>query len=613
MVWQQENRLIYEDFLIRYKIIVFFLLSFFFLLSARLFYIQVLQGSFYNSLSEQQRTHIVLERAPRGIIYDCNGEVLVGNKTAFVALFYPFSQSSNRPSKDVLRELKNILSRKDLSTTVAKGWRSGQVVRLSNDLSRLEMFKLQEQRLMLPGISVVKESRRNYYDPEANSHLVGYLSEITLKELEDIEDEGYKSGDWIGRGGLEQIYDTMLRGQDGGWQIEVDALGRQTKLVRHILPTIGNSLHTTIDARLQRIAEEGFKNSPSGRGALVAIDPRTGAVKAFVSSPGFNPNYSFSREFSKYLIDKQLPLFNRILQGLYAPGSTFKIVTFVGALTEAGISPDLTYHCPGYFVLGNKTFNCWYKKGHGNMSLMSALINSCNVYFYQIGLKIGPKTIEKYARMFHLGEKTNIEFPSEKKGLIPNAEWKQKKMHENWQQGDTVNIAIGQGPIWVTPIQMAQLIATVANSGTLYKPYIVDSITTQKGDKIYQSSVRKEGEVILPDTVWELLHKGLEEVVNSGTGRGCIIPDIQVAGKTGTAQNPHGEDHAWFVSYAPADNPEIAMAIIVENGGHGGTAAVPIAKQIYETYFGLNKNNTEPNQVNKVETEEETSNLDEGD
>lgn len=587
MVWQQEHRLIYEDFLERYQIVVIFLLALFFLLSARLFHLQVVRGGYYRTLSEQQRTHVILERAPRGIIYDCNGSVIVRNKTAFVALFYPFSQT-NVPAKEVLDKLKGILvGDKDLSAAITQGWRTGQVVRLSNDLSRYEMFKLQEQRLVLPGISVVKESRRDYVAPETNSHLVGYLNEITTKELDDLRNEGYKPGDWMGRGGLEQIYNAALRGQDGGWQIEVDALGHQTRLVRRITPVIGNSLHTTIDEKLQEAAGEGLKTSPTGRGAVVALDPRSGAVRALVSSPGFDPNKSFSREFSKYLQDKRLPLFNRTVQALYAPGSTFKIITFTAAVAEAGIDPALSYLCAGHFALGNKTFACWFKKGHGNMNLVSALSNSCNVYFYQLGLKVGPRSIEKTARQFHLGEKTGIELPSEKQGLVPGEEWKMKKMHEAWQQGDTANVAIGQGPLWVTPAQMALMMMTVANSGTIYKPYIVERVTTPHGETVFTRRVEKRGTVNLQQRAWDLLHKGLEAVVESGTGRGCYFPNLQVAGKTGTAQNPQGQDHAWFVSYAPADNPQLAIAVIVENGGHGGTAAVPIARKMYETYFHL--------------------------
>lgn len=586
MVWQQEHRLTYEDFLGRYKFVVACILCLFFLLSIRLFHLQVVSGNHLREVSENQRTRVIVERAPRGLIFDKDNRVIVGNKTAFVALFYPFSQDS-RPSGDVLARLRDILPEKDISIAVAQGLRTGQVVRLSDNLSRTEMFRLQEQRLILPGISVISESRRDCISPEDNAHLIGYLSEISPDELEDLAEEGYKTGDWIGKNGLEQGYNSYLRGQDGGWQIEVDARGRQTRIVRHIPSQIGNSVYTTIDERLQQVAGNALRNSTTGRGAVVVLDARTGAVRALVSSPAFDPNTSLTREFRKNLIDKKLPLFNRTVQGLYAPGSTFKIVTFAAAVSEGGISPSLAFFCPGSFTLGNKTFGCWYKKGHGQMTLIPALANSCNVYFYQLGLKIGARLLEKYARAFSLGEKTGVELPSEKKGLVPGAEWKLRKMHENWQQGDTVNVAIGQGPLWVTPFQMACLIAAVANSGPIYQPYIVNKVVSQRNETLYEAKPHVKQTVDMPEHSWQLLHQALEEAVTNGTGKGCQLPGIKVAGKTGTAQNPQGDDHAWFVSYAPADNPQYAIAVIVENGGHGGTAAVPVTRRIYETAFDL--------------------------
>jgi penicillin-binding protein 2 len=261
MVWQQEHRLAYKDFVERNTIIVFICLGFFLLLGIRLFQLQVVQGRYYRTVSENQRTHVIVERAPRGFIFDRNGHILLGNKSAFVALFYPFSQEE-MPSKDVVQRLSSILnSKKDLTKAVTNGLRTGQVVRLADNLTREEMFRLQEQRMILPGISVVKEARRDYRAPKANCHLFGYLSEVTKKELETLGDEGYVMGDWIGRGGIEQLYDQVLRGQDGGWQIEVNARGHETQLVRHLMPSIGNSIHTTINARLQEVAQEELEKS----------------------------------------------------------------------------------------------------------------------------------------------------------------------------------------------------------------------------------------------------------------------------------------------------------------------------------------------------------------
>ncbi|MCX5778595.1 MAG: penicillin-binding protein 2 [Elusimicrobia bacterium] len=583
MVWQQENRLNYEDFLQRHQLMTLLFAALFLVLSLRLFHLQVIRGNYYRNQSEQQRTHIVVERAARGLIYDCRGDMMVRNKTGYVALFYPFAQGA-ASSKAIVEKLHAILKR-DLGPAIIRGWRSGQAVRLANDLTRDEMFRLQEQRLVLPGISVVNESRRDYKLPEANAHLVGYLNEVTTDDLEDLEDEGYKSGDWIGRNGLEKQYDAVLRGQDGGWQIEVDALGHQTRMVKRLVPLMGSNVHTTIDLRLQQVAYEELLKSPTGRGAVVALDPRTGAVRALVSTPGFDPNRSFTHEFSQYLKGKDLPLFNRATQGLYAPGSTFKIITFSAAVNEDKINLAETFDCTGKFVLGNKTFACWLKTGHGPITLIPALINSCNVYFYQLGLRLGVGMLGKYARMYHLGEKTGIDLPSEKRGLVPDIEWKRKKMREGWQQGDTANMAIGQGYLWVTPLQMALTISAVANGGTFYKPYIVSSVSAEQGETISTTESTAIGSIELSEKTWRLLRGALEGVVKIGTGRGCAIANFPVAGKTGTAQNPHGNDHAWFVCYGPVADPALAIAVIVENGGHGGTAAVPIARRMFETYY----------------------------
>ncbi|MBN1622270.1 MAG: penicillin-binding protein 2 [Endomicrobiales bacterium] len=584
MVWQQEHKLSYESFLEKYRIVTICFLGAFLLLSLRLLHLQVIRGKYYKSVSEEQRTQIILERAARGLIYDQNNRIIVGNRTAFVALFYPFTQEAELP-KELLTRLSKIFDIKDLSSQIATGWRKGQVVRLAENLSREDMFRIQEQRLVIPGISVVKESRRNYNFPEANSHLIGYLNEISRKELNNLKNEGYKMGDWVGQRGLEEVYDSLLRGRDGGWQIEVDAFGRQTRLVKHIPSFIGNSLYTTINLDLQKVAYEELKKSPTGRGAVIGLDPRSGAVRIFVSCPGFNPELSFSKEFKNYLTDNELPLFNRTIQALYPPGSLFKVITFVAAVAEEKIDLEKEIVCKGKFYFGKKTYNCWEKKGHGKISLIPALAKSCNVYFYHLGLKTHVDTISKYARRFRLDKPTGIEIPSEKVGLVPDKKWKKEKLDEVWLPGDTINMAIGQGPLWFSPVQVAVMMASIANKGTFYKPYILEKVISPQGDVVRQVGKDKLGEIKLEDNVWDLLHLGLREVVRDGTGQWCKFKTLEVAGKTGTAENPHGEDHAWFSAYAPADNPELVLVVIVENGGSGGSVAAPIARKIFKEAF----------------------------
>ncbi|MDR2426093.1 MAG: penicillin-binding protein 2 [Endomicrobium sp.] len=586
MVWQREDKFSYEMFLEKHKIILVFLIFMFVLLSLRLLYLQIVKGTNYRNISEQQRMHNTHERAPRGVIYFDNGKsIIAGNDFTYVALFYPFEQQK-MPSEETIEELNKILKR-DIKPTVDKGWRYGRVIKLADNLTIEEMFKIQEKKLALSGISVVKEPKRIYFLAEANSHITGYTGEIRADEIEELSKDGYKMGDYIGRGGIEQAYDRDLQGTDGGWQFEVNAKGHQTKAFRYIAPKIGANVYTTINMELQSAAYEALRNSTSGRGAAVAIDVKTGAVKLLVSSPGFDTNKVNSKDFNNFLNDKNLPLFNRALQALYPPGSIFKIITFAAAADLLDIDPKETEYCTGSFELGDRWYNCWLKTGHGKVNMISAMAQSCNVYFYHLGLKLGVKNLEKYAKKFYLGEKTGVDLPNEKKGFVPNPEWKKLKMKMSWLQGDTVILAIGQGALWVTPLQMADMIAAVANNGIYYKPFIVDKIVDINGQQLYKHIIKINEPIELEEETWQLLHESLIETVEKGSGKRSKLDGIKVAGKTGTAQNPQGEDHAWFVTYAPADNPEIAIAIIVENGGGGGLNAVPAARKIYEKYFNI--------------------------
>ncbi len=596
MVWQREDKFSYEMFLAKHKMILVFFVFLFALLSLRLFYLQIIRGASYRKISEQQRMHNTHERAPRGIIYSDGGSMLVGNDFTYVALFYPFEQQK-MPSEETIMALNKILNR-DIKPTIDKGWRYGRVVKLADNLTTEEMFRIQEKKLALSGISVVKEPKRVYFGAEANCHITGYTGEIRADEIEELSKDGYKMGDYVGRGGIEQVYDKYLQGIDGGWQLEVNAKGHQTKAFQYVSPKIGANVYTTINTKLQSAAYEALRNSASGRGAAVAIDTRTGAVKMLVSCPGFDTNRVNSRDFNKFLKDKKLPLFNRALQASYPPGSIFKIITFAAAADLLDVGAKDTQYCTGSFELGDRWYSCWLKTGHGKINIITAMAQSCNVYFYSLGLRLGVRNLEKYAKKFYLGEKTGIDLPSEKKGFIPNPEWKKLKMKMSWLQGDTVILAIGQGALWVTPLQMADMTAAVANKGIYYKPFVVDKIADMDGRLLYNHTIRINEPIELSDTSWDLLHKSLIETVDKGTGVRSQLKDvyvsgkpdkitIKVAGKTGTAQNPHGEDHAWFVTYAPADKPEIAIAVIVENGGGGGLNAVPVAKKIYEAYFNI--------------------------
>ncbi|MDR3274923.1 MAG: penicillin-binding protein 2 [Endomicrobium sp.] len=584
MVWQREDKFAYETFLKKHNIIFVFCIFLFICLSIRLFYLQIINGNRYRRISEQQRLHNTYEHAPRGIIYSADNVALVENKFNYTALFYHLEREQTSLT-DSIKELNKILGR---DIRPAQVCRYSGVVKLSDNLTTEEMFKIQEKKLNLKGIKVVKEVHRVYYYPEALSHITGYTGEIRIEELLDNE---YKIGDYVGRGGIEQFYDKYLKGQDGGWQVEVNAKGHHVKAFKYVPPKIGASVYSTVDLKLQTAAYNALQNSDTGRGAVVVLDTRTGAVKALVSCPGFDTNTAGTKDFSKYLKDKKLPLFNRTLQALYPPGSIFKVVTLTAALELLNIDYRQTVRCTGSFELGDRRYSCWYKPGHDVLNLISATAQSCNIYFYQLGLKVGVKNLEKYAKKFYFGQKTGIDLPNEKRGFIPSPQWKKLKMKMSWLQGDTVIFSIGQGALCTTPLQMAYMMSAVANKGICCKPYIVNRIEDFNGNEIYKHKIKFGEQINLSDRTWKVMHKALVEVVENGTGKRIKIPAVKIAGKTGTAQNPQGEGHAWFISYAPADNPEIAMAVIVENGGGGGLNAVPIGRKIYEAYFNIEPEN----------------------
>jgi penicillin-binding protein 2 len=585
MVWHKEDKFAYEAFLKKHKLILVFFIFLFICLSMRLFYLQIIRGSSYRKVSEQQRIHNTYERSPRGIIYSADNVVLAENKFSYVILFYPFDQRGTL-SGESIRELNKILGR-NIKIAADKNWRYSIFIKLADNITIEEMFKIQEKKLILKDIFVIKKPQRIYYYSEVASHIIGYISEMRAEEIEELSEQGYKIGDYIGRGGIEQSYDKYLQGIDGGWQAEVNAKGYKVKAFKYVPPKIGASVYSTVDLKLQKAAYDALKNSSTGRGAVVVLDTKTGAVKALVSCPGFDANKAGTKDFGIYLKDKKLPLFNRSLQALYPPGSIFKIITFAAAAELLNLDPEKTMCCDGGFELGDRYYSCWYKPGHGEMNLISAMAQSCNIYFYQLGLKLGIKNLEKYAKNFYLGQKTGIDLPNEKRGFVPSPEWKKLKSKVPWLQGDTVILAIGQGALWVTPLQMAYIMSAVANKGIYHKPYIVDRVVDFNGNEVYKHVLECSWRTDLSNRTWDLLHKALLEAVENGTGRRSKLSDIKIAGKTGTAQNPHGKEHAWFISYAPADSPEIAIAAIVENGGSGGLNAVPVGRKIYEAYFNV--------------------------
>ncbi|OGR87418.1 MAG: penicillin-binding protein 2 [Elusimicrobia bacterium RIFCSPLOWO2_01_FULL_60_11] len=571
----------------RLRVILALFVGSFAVLAARLFYLQVIQGEKLRTVAEANRTQIVFERAPRGLILDRNSAVLADNRPTFVVIFTPLNLKREILA-EVIRRLSKILglSEEELAKRLKPAIRHSSMVRLMDRASRHIAFALAEQKPNLPGVSVVIEMQRRYPQNGLAAHVLGFLGQVSQEE----KGGGYRPNALVGKMGLEKNYDKVLRGEDGGMRLEVDASGRSLKILDSEEPSVGYEIRTTLDLKVQQAAEEGLKECGKS-GAVVAMDPRNGDILAIASAPGFDPNafvYIRGEENAEdysagsLLIDPEEPLFNRAIQGRYPPGSIFKIIDTVVALESKKVDILETNYCPGYYRLSGavpKTFLCWKKEGHRSVALLDGLVNSCNVYFYKLGLKLGPDAIESLARQFGLGSRTGIEIKGEDEGLIPGrGMFKTNK--RSWYDGDTLNMAIGQGTILFTPLQAAQMASVVASRGKVYRPHLVKEVRYPTGEIFSRAKTELMREVRLTPGTWDFMDQAMTQVVERGTGQSCKIPGVAVGGKTGTAQNPHGKDHAWFVAFAPVENPTIAVSVLIEHGVHGATAAAPIARKV---------------------------------
>ncbi len=584
-------------------------------LITRLIFLQVFSGERYTFLSENNRVRIKRVAGTRGMIFDRQGQLLVDSRPSFDLIFVP--EDSNDP-QTTLRLLARYLKRDEaeLLKTFEEGKSRAAFdeMVLGRDVDWSAVVAVETHQLDLPGISLRARPRRSYVDGPMAAHVLGYLGEINQKQLKILKEQGYVVGDEIGQYGLERRWEELLRGQSGGQQVEVDALGRRVRVLHEVTDVPGYTVHLTLDRELQAAAYEALKGK---EGTIVAIDVSSGAILALASTPAFDPNV-FARgiksdEWSGLIKDKLRPLSNRATQGQYPPGSTFKIIMAIAGLEEGAINPESFIQDPGFFPFGNRQFRDWKKGGHGAVNLHRAIVESCDTYFYQLGAKLGVDRIAKWSRAFGLGEKTGIALDDEKNGLIPDTQWKQKRFRQPWFPGETISVAIGQGYVTVTPLQLANMMAAVANGGKLYRPYLVSKVESLDG-----ATVREYGPELIrsiemkPETL-SRVQKALADVVHGpgGTGGAARSPAIPVAGKTGTAQviemkgaylkseqlSYFNRDHAWFVSYAPVEKPRIAVAVLVEHGGHGGEAAAPMAKKVYEKFIDMRK----PAQDNKQE------------
>ncbi len=551
----------------------------------RLVNLQILQHARYSEIAERNRTQVLPQAAPRGRIYTRDSAAVATNKPSFSLIYFPGQIRSADAMDAMARGLSRYLNIPfdELHANLYKAVKKGAPMRLAENLSSKAMLTLSELKTLYSGIDIVVEARRYYPFGNYLSHLTGYISKMDAKEWAVYgKDKNYAMDSRVGKAGLEKMYEKDLKGKDGGIYLEVDSRGRLSKILESRKWETGADIYLTIDSKIQSAAEEGLKKSNTGKGAVVAIDPRSGAVLALASMPDYDPNRFVSYSDEKtYDNLKELPEFNVAVQGTYPPASTFKIITSIAALESGRVDPAETFFCPGYFDAGNRIFKCWEKKGHNKVDFIQGLAKSCDVYYYNVGIRTGPLNIEKYAHLFRLGMPTGIPLPDEKGGNVFGPS-KRAAKKSYWFIGDTLNLAIGQGETLVTPIQMAQVAAAVANGGTFWRPYYVDHIVNSEGEVISRGKQEKLSQVQLKESTFALLKEAMREVILTGTGQSAKIDGVEVFGKTGTAQNPQGRDHAWFVAFAnfPGQPAEIAVAVLVEHGLHGASTAGPIIRDV---------------------------------
>ena len=568
------------------------------LLTLRLWYLQISEGNYYRDLSENNRTRAVVMEPARGLIYDRNGVLLANNVPSF-GLYVTLEDVKDRNA--LIDSLVELVGLEEATVRRKLSERGSRLLprKVKDGLTLREAALIESHRLDLPGVMVRAESQRNYPGGPTAAHLLGYVGEVSSDQLERPEYADLHLGSIIGQYGVERTYDRFLRGRSGQKTVEVNALGHEKRTVEVEKPLAGDDLYLTIDARLQGLAEQLLGQES---GAIIAIETTTGDVLAMASRPVFDPNV-LSRELTpkqwdKIVQDEGHPLTNRATQGQYPPGSTFKIIVAAAGLETGTVNTTTKVRCMGGYPFGGRIYRDWKAGGHGVMGVVDAIVDSCDVFFYTIGQRLGIDTMAEFAERFGLGHETGIELPSERTGIVPSTAWKARARNEIWLPGETISAAIGQGFTTVTPMQMAMVMVTVAGKGESFRPRIVRAIKERATGQVLElPSVPRSKLALRPET-YELLHESLEGVVTRGTAGRARSALVTIAGKTGTAQTitlkghrrkaeeipKKLRDHAWFVSYAPAEAPHIAVAVLIENMGHGGSWAAPMAKQVIEAY-----------------------------
>lgn len=573
----------------RKRAFYFFISFILFVYVIRLIQLQFLYKDKYGKISEENSIRTISVAPLRGYAYDRNGLLIIDNRPSYTVTVTP--AEFDKTNMDLLADILS-LDKISLIERIEKGKKYNRFVpaRIKRDVDFQTLSLVEEYRNQLPGVDYLVESKRFYPTKAKSPHLFGYTNEISERQLAEMGDY-YRQGDIIGATGIEAGYEKYLRGEKGYELITVDAMGKIVGRFNDgksdIIPIEGSDLELTIDSGVQALAESLLSDK---RGAVVAIDPTDGGIITLVSKPDFDldllSGVTTPEVWKSLNTDESTPLYNRATLTSYPPGSTFKMLLAVAALQEGIINENWRVNCTGAFRFGNKIFKDLHV--HGSTNVVEAIQRSCNVFFYQLMLKTGLDKWNHYGKEFSFGSPTGIDILEENAGLLPSEEYYNRRYGKGkWTQGYLVSLGIGQGEVGVSPIQLAEYTSILANEGKFFKPRVVSGIKDKKTGKVLKVS-SKSHEVHLSQSVWKLVREGMNRAVNSpgGTGAAARVPGITVAGKTGTAQNPHGsKDHAWFIGFAPFENPRIAICVLVENVGYGGVFAAPIAGLCIEKYI----------------------------
>ncbi len=586
----RESSTVPEDVKQRLNWLLIFIVICFSVLVISLWYLQMIKGEEFKERAVENCIRSLVEDAPRGRIYDRQEKLLVTNRPVVVVSIIPAEVDDLEKLSERLSKVIGISPEK-ISQTI-KNYRENpfKPVKILDDCSTNKIIEIEERKDELKGVVLEVKPRRDYLYHDFAAHSLGYVGEIDKEELQQFGNPKFQGGDIIGKAGLEKYYDDILRGEKGGKEVEVDALGQEIATLLHQKPVPGKDLVLTIDRDLQLYGENLLFGK---KGSIVVSDPNSGEILALVNRPSFSPNIFAngisSSDWQRLSSDADYPLTNRSVQGVYSPGSIFKVVTAIAALEEGVTDRKRKIYCSGTFELAGQVFTCWKETGHGGLSIVDGIAHSCNIYFYTLGKDLGIERYNKYMQKFGLGEKTSIDLPAEAIGTIPSVQWKRREVKEIWFPGDTINLSIGQGYLLLTPLQVHNLITTIAAEGEVFKLHLVKKIISVDGETVEEIKPEIYKKVDFSSDTFKIIKEGLRQTILKGTGWRANIKELAVAGKTGTAQNPQGETHAWFIGFAPYEDPEICITVFLENGGEGGEAAAPIARAMLEKYFSIQK------------------------